>query len=250
MVSIEAGSFLMGSPDDESGRDSDEGPQRTVSISAFQMSETEITQRQWEDVMGWNESGFAGENLPVEGVTWYDCLSFCNKLSEAEGLTPCYTMWNEYCSEDHIISAEVTCDFGAGGYRLPTEAEWEYACRALTTTRYYVGDLDSDLDPAAWYSSNSSSTTHVVGAKEANAWGLYDMHGNVWEWCWDTYVSDYYSTRPDPDADPHGPDDDSLQRAVRGGSWKSSARLCRSADRYSVGANQLRANDLGFRVVR
>ncbi len=230
MVSIPAGSFLMGSPEDESERESHEGPQRTVNISAFQMSETEVTQKQWEDIVGWNDSSFSGDNYPVEGVSWFDCVSFCNELSEAEGYAQSYTMTNMDYDGNHITSADVSCDFDANGYRLPTEAEWEYACRAGTTTRFYTGDSDSDLDRAGWYLGNSASTTHAVGEKERNAWDLYDMHGNVCEWCWDWHSSDYYGTRPDPDTDPTGPSG-GYRRVNRGSGWAGPARFCRSAQR-------------------
>jgi len=248
MVSIPAGSFLMGSPSDESGRDSDEGPQRTVNVSAFEMSETEVTQKQFEEVMGWNESYFSGVDHPVEEVTWFDCVSFCNKLSEADGYTKCYTITNIGYDGDHITSADVSCNFGANGYRLPTEAEWEYACRAGTTTRFYTGDSESDLAGAGWYDSNSGHTTHAVGQKQRNAWGLYDMHGNVWEWCWDWYSSGYYGTRPDPDSDPTGASSGSY-RVVRGGSWYRAARFCRSASRYGFNPG-IRYSGFGFRVCR
>ncbi|MCD6326730.1 SUMF1/EgtB/PvdO family nonheme iron enzyme [bacterium] len=230
MVPIPAGSFTMGSPSDESGRDSDEGPQRTVNISAIEMSQTEFTQKQFEDIMGWNDSSFSGDDRPVEEVTWFDCVYFCNQLSQADGLTNCYTITNIDWSGHHIEDAYVTCNFEADGYRLPTEAEWEYACRAGTTTRFNTGDSESDLSAAGWWDDNSSSRTHDVGEKHPNAWGLYDMHGNVWEWCWDWYLSGYYGTRPDPDSDPTGASSSSY-RVIRGGSWSLDAQICRSAYR-------------------
>ena len=249
MVSIPAGSFTMGSPSDESEHDSGEGPQRTVNISAFEMSETEVTEKQFEDVMGWNDCYYErGDNYPVERVTWFDCVSFCNKLSEADGYTKCYTMTNMGHDGDHITSAEVSCDFDANGYRLPTEAEWEYACRAGTTTRFYTGDSDSDLGPAGWYYGNSGLQKRDVGEKQVNGFGLYDMHGNVWEWCWDWYSSGYYGSRPDPDSDPTGASSGS-ERVLRGGGWFSLAQNCRSANRYG-GLPAYRISEYGFRVAR
>ncbi|MBN1593296.1 MAG: formylglycine-generating enzyme family protein [Candidatus Coatesbacteria bacterium] len=250
MVSIPAGSFSMGSPDYEEGRWDQEGPQRTVNISAFLMSETEITEKQWEDVVGWNHCYHKrGDNYPVEYVTWYDCLSFCNKLSEADGYTNCYTMTGIVYTGSHITSADVTWDQDANGYRLPTEAEWEYACRAGTTTRFYTGDSDGDLGGAGWYMDNSGSQKHEVRQKAANAWGLYDMHGNVYEWCWDWYSFGYYGDRPDPDSDPTGPDS-GTHRISRGGSWDYIARYCRSACRVNLAPDSLYYGVLGFRVVR
>ncbi|MBN1594030.1 MAG: formylglycine-generating enzyme family protein, partial [Candidatus Coatesbacteria bacterium] len=249
MVEIPAGSFLMGSPSDESERDSDEGPQRTVNISAFQMSATEITEWQFEHVMGWIDCCHdRGDNYPVEYVTWYDCVSFCNVLSQAEGLDQCYSMTDMDYEGRHITYAEVSCNFDANGYRLPTEAEWEYACRAGTTTRFHSGDSDSDLGPAGWYSANSNSQKQEVADREPNAWGLYDMHGNCYEWCWDYYASNYYGTRPNPDSDPTG-DSYSLYRSLRGGSWYSNARYCRSANRAFDYARYAYSN-YSFRVVK
>jgi len=248
MVSIPAGSFVMGSSTAESGSTADERPQRTVHISAFQMSQTEVTQKQFEDVMGWNHSDFSGENHPVEVVTWFDCVSFCNKLSQADGYAQCYTMTNVGYDGDHITSADVSCNFQANGYRLPTEAEWEYACRAGTTTRFYTGDSDSDLGRAGWYHDNSGLTTHPVGEKAPNAWGLYDMHGNVWEWCWDWYASGYYGTRPDPDSDPMGPSEGTM-KVLRGGCSRLTPRNCRSASR-GRDYPSYRADYHGFRVCR
>ena len=248
MLSIPAGSFLMGSPSNELDHDEDEDPQRTVNISAFLMSETEVTQKQFRDVLGWNDSHFRGDDLPVEEVTWYDCVSFCNELSEADGYATCYTITDIDYEGDHINSADVACNSEANGYRLPTEAEWEYACRAGTTTRFCTGDSDSDLDRAGWFSSNSGRSTHAVGEKEANAWGLYDTHGNVFEWCWDWYSSGYYGTRPDPDTDPTGPSS-GYKRSRRGGCWYGDALFSRSADRYGYRPHSS-FYYLGFRVVR
>ena len=230
MVAIPGGSFRMG--DIQGGGDSDERPVHTVTVSSFEISIYEITQEQYESVMGLNPSRFSGTNLPVEQVSWYDAVKYCNRLSDAAGIDRCY---NESTWE---------CDLSKNRFRLPTEAEWEYACRAGTETKYYTGNSVSDLVRAGWYYSNSGSKTHTVGQKTANAFGLCDMHGNVWEWCNDWYASDYYKSSPS--ADPTGPSSGSL-RVARGGGWGNFARHCRSASRSGYGPTSARSS-IGFRV--
>ena len=215
MVLIPAGEFLMGS---DAG-DSDEKPEHRVRITKpFYLGKYEVTQEQWAAVMGNNPSRFQGPKNPVEQVSWDDCQEFCRRLSAKEGKE----------------------------YRLPTEAEWEYACRAGSTGEYCFGDEGSRLGEYAWYLSNSQRETHAVGQKRPNAWGLYDMHGNVWEWCADHYDQDYY--RNSPVDDPQGPSGGAY-RVNRGGSWVSTAGFCRSANR---GRNSpgIRGNSLGFRLAR
>ncbi|MBN1592764.1 MAG: SUMF1/EgtB/PvdO family nonheme iron enzyme [Candidatus Coatesbacteria bacterium] len=249
MISIPAGSFVMGSPESEEGRRNDEGPQRTVELPAFMISETEITEKQWEDVMGWNDSpNSLGDDYPVESITFFDCISFCNELSRLEGLSECYEMDIIDSSGNHVYRAEVTADFDADGYRLPTEAEWEYACRAGTLGQFCTGDSRSDLDAAGWHVGNSGSSKQPVGQKPANAFGLYDMHGNVWERCWDWYSSNYYDGRPAPDLDPNGPEE-GRHRVLRGGCWYTDARHCRSASRFYYTTNNS-SGLIGLRVVR
>jgi formylglycine-generating enzyme required for sulfatase activity len=165
--------------------------------------------------MGTNPSHFKGPSLPVEQVSWNDAQEFCKKASEKAGLL----------------------------VRLPTDAEREYACRAGTTTTYYSGDTDADLDKAAWYIANSKNTTHPVGKKAANAFGLYDMHGNVWEWCRDWFEG----YKPGAIVDPQGASQGQV-RVLRGGSWIHPAGRCRSADRAGRGPDD-RTNLIGFRIV-
>ncbi|MFC1552900.1 SUMF1/EgtB/PvdO family nonheme iron enzyme [Candidatus Latescibacterota bacterium] len=241
-VTIPGGSFHMG--DIQGGGYSIERPVHDVTLSAFEMSIYEITQEQYSSIIGTNPSSFSGTNLPVERVTWYDAVKFCNALSEAAGLDRCYdeSTWE--------------CDFSKNGYRLPTEAEWEYACRAGTETKFYTGNnlssddrTSTDLDTAGWYLNNwgdENNKTHTVGAKVPNAFLLYDMHGNVGEWCNDWFGSTYYSNSPS--TDPTGPSNGSV-RVVRNSGWRSFAAGCRSATRG--GAVQSYSDDfVGFRVVR
>ena len=241
LVLIPAGPFSLGNTGSYEG-EYDEKPPVTIIISKpFYISKYEITQQQYKAVMGNNPSEFKGDNLPVEQVSWYDALNFCNALSQSEGLTPCYT----------INGTKVTSDFEANGYRLPTEAEWEYAAKAGTKTDFYSGKLtysgnspiDPNLDKIAWYSANSSNTTHPVGQKTPNAFGLYDMSGNVWEWCWDRYAE--YPSKETKDY--QGPEIGTY-RVYRGGGWRNLAWYCRSTNRdrnYLDDKN----NSLGFRVV-
>ncbi len=243
MVLIPVGTFRMGNITDHPDGYSDEKPVHEVTITRpFLMGRTEVTQAQYTAAIGSNPSNFNGPDLPVERVNWYDAVEYCNALSRHEGLDPCYSG----------NGTSIVCDFTANGYRLPTEAEWEYACRAGTETDFHTGDMtsgagfDPALDRAGWFDDNSNYTTHPVGDKEPNAFGLYDMHGNVWEWCWDRYGGGYYASSPDED--PRGPASGNT-RVVRGGSFFSNARICRSA-RRGYGNPSPRNYDFGFRFVR
>jgi len=240
MVWINSETFTMGSPTNEANRGSNE-TQHDVTISkGFNMGKYEVTQELYQAVMGVNPSIFTSnpatgevqERRPVESVTWYDAVEFCNKLSEMEGLTKAYK----------IIGATVTVNWETNGYRLPTEAEWEYACRAGMTTAYNTGDTISDN--TGWYTNNSNSRTHEVGKKSANAWGLYDMQGNVWEWCWDWYGSYASESQTDPRGAASG-----SSRVLRGGGWDNFGQLLRSAFR-DYNNPDIRGDNDGFRLLR
>ncbi|MBN1164515.1 MAG: SUMF1/EgtB/PvdO family nonheme iron enzyme [Candidatus Krumholzibacteriota bacterium] len=233
MVPINPGTFQMGSSDREKGRGKDESQHKVWISKAYLISTTEVTQAQWIMVMGENPSHFKGDDQPVERVTWFEAIDFCNRLSEREGLDPVYKVHEQYVSWDR----------GKRGYRLPTEAEWEYACRAGTKTRIYTGDNKHDLLRAGWYKENSDKKTHPVGQLDPNDWDLYDMHGNVWEWCWDWYDSYPIGNT----VDPAGPGSGNF-RVLRGGSWRDDSRYCRSASRnWLRPVNRLSYN--GLRLV-
>jgi formylglycine-generating enzyme required for sulfatase activity len=217
MVGLPAGQFIMGSPDSDRDATSYEKPQHPVKINSFAIGKYPVTQAQYEAVMGNNPSLFQNNpQNPVEKVSWNDAQAFCQKLSQITGKT----------------------------YRLPTEAEWEYACRAGTTTRYYFGDDANQLGDYAWHNGNSQDKTHPVGQKRPNAWGLYDMSGNVWEWCEDNWHDNYIGAPKDGSA---WLTNDNDYQILRGGSWYSLPDFCRSAYRYGNSRGDL--NYYGFRVV-
>jgi formylglycine-generating enzyme required for sulfatase activity len=247
LVRIEPGEFLMGTtkdqvdqlmrlfPDSEREWFDAEQPQHPVKISRpFFLGIHEVTQGEYQAVMGNNPSSFKGSHdLPVENLSWLDAVEFCNKLSEREKRVPFY----------RVNGTEVTILSG-NGYRLPTEAEWEYACRAQSAGLYPFGDDAGKLGEQAWYGGNAGGKTHPVGQKLPNAWGLFDMLGNVCEWCTDGYDRKYYASSPP--VDPSGAANASL-RVVRGGSWFSYPGYCRPAFR-GWSTPEVRDSPLGFRV--
>ncbi|MBI83195.1 MAG: hypothetical protein CMJ81_08370 [Planctomycetaceae bacterium] len=217
LIPVPAGEFQMGSPASETGHQEDETRHLVQITKPFYLSAHEVTQQQYESVMGHNPTYSKDADKPVENVIWNDALDFCGKLSEQEGQE----------------------------YRLPTEAEWEYACRAGTITAYSFGDDASRLGQYAWHSGNSDYTTHTGGEKLPNHWGLYDMHGNVWEWCQDRYAP--YGSQQES-MDPAGPEEGSF-RVLRGGSFSYLPRNLRSADRFHD--NPVFENTrYGFRLAR
>ena len=231
LVRINGGTFNMGSPATERGRSANEGPQHQVTVSSFYLGTYPVTQAEYQEIMGTNPSIFKGPALPVEQVSWFDALEYCNKRSQKEGLTPVYT----------INGSSVSWNNNANGYRLPTEAEWEYACRAGTETPFYSG---ASVNDAGWHAGNSGGQTHPVGEKQPNSWGLCDMHGNVLEWCWDLLGNYSGEAQTDPRGASSG-----TSRVYRGGCWRFESHQVRSAFRFGNNP-QLRTFLVGFRLAR
>ena len=238
MVEIPGGTFLMGSPADDEQAFGNEHPQHEVTISPFLMSETTVTRALYREHMDKQPKEWQGDEddgqLPANHVSWFDAVAFCNRLSERADLVPCYDIDNK----------KVTWNREADGYRLPTEAEWEYACRAGTTTRWFWGDEEAGIDEYAWYGGNAGDQVRPVAQKEPNPWGLYDMAGNVWEWCWDWFGEYPEDPQTDPDGPPTG-----VSRVLRGGAFHDVPGGLRAAYRGRV-EPEFRRRYGGFRVVR
>lgn len=251
-VLVHGGTFQMGSPEEEAWRSEDE-VQHTVTVSDFYMSAYELTQAEYQEITGENPSSFLGEDLPAENIFWLDAVSYCNARSEREGLTPVYT----------VDGSDVTWARSADGYRLPTEAEWEYACRAGTTTPFntetsisaeesnYYGHYPYEIEDNYFSQGNLTTkpgeyrqTTVPVTSFSPNQWGLYNMHGNVGEWVWDYYGA--YST--EEQTDPTGTETGTL-RVYRGGGWNDFAQNMRSAYRAALAGDKGSFN-IGIRLVR
>jgi acetoin utilization deacetylase AcuC-like enzyme/formylglycine-generating enzyme required for sulfatase activity len=233
MVHIPGGWFEMGS------KKNNESPVHKVWVDSFLMDRCEVTQEEYEKLIVGNPSHFKGAKNPVEQISWSYAVLYCNTRSRKENLKPCYD------------EGTGKCDFSANGYRLPTEAEWEYACRSGTKTDYFFGRETSQLKDYAWFADNSTNKTQPVGQKKPNQWELYDMYGNVAEWCNDRYSESYYSNSPEKN--PQGPDK-GRKYVLKGGSWNSSAESCRSS--YRIGEDPgfqdacFSRDDIGFRCVK
>lgn len=270
MVLIPAGSFVMGSPSDEPGRLPDEIQHRVSLSRPFYLGRTEVTWSRWNEVRNWGlkngysdigegYNGFSSPEVadhPVTNVSWWDAIRWCNARSEMEGRKPVYYSRSSLRSSSviRIGMPTVHVDWEAEGYRLPTEAEWEYACRAGSESAFYTGDItvaghsclhDSSLHRAGWYCGNSGTDTHAPAQKPANDFGLHDLHGNVFEWCWDWYGT--YGEEVER-RDPAGPFN-GTQRIMRGGSWMNTPPQARSAFRHALAPSTV-FYTIGFRAAR
>lgn len=241
MISLPGGTFMMGT----SEGNPEEGPPHKVTLSPFLIDKYEVTHEMFAKVQLPDPSHWQGPPRgPVERVRWRDAKAYCNERSRAEGLTPCYDE----------KTPEWDCNYSADGYRLPTEAEWEYAARAGSETPFDFGSPDK-LRQYAWFADNAEHKTHVIGQKKPNAWGLGDMYGNVSEWCEDVYSPTYY--KQSPEKDPTGPPDPGgkdVKRVMRGGNWNASADACRATYRQGQRTGNTDAcfatDFCGFRCVR
>jgi len=257
MILVPGGTFTMGNT--LGGGDSEELPTHSVTLSAFYIGKYEVTQSEWQATMEFNPAhdDGVGESYPVYYVSWYDILKYCNLRSMAEGLTPVYAIssstnpadWGSVPTASNATWNAAICNWSANGYRLPTEAEWEYAARSGTTTPDYLYSGSDDINAVAWYSGNDTPFgTKPVGGKAANGLGIYDMSGNVYEWCWDWYSYSYYSSSPS--SNPTGPGSGS-NRLLRGGYWSDSADDCRVSSRDYLGSFPYYSISIfGFRLCR
>jgi len=243
MIKVEGSKFFMGSDDGDGSADIDEQKKHEVTVSNFEISKFEVTVWEWKQFVkskglkmpkapkwGWKDK------YPMNNITWEEAIAYCNWLSKKEGLTQAYGKNGPF----------YTCNFQANGYRLPTEAEWEFAAKGGKSSKGYKYSGSNTLDEIAWHKGNSNGTPHAVGSKLQNELGIYDMSGNVWEWCWDWYNKDYYKI--ENSNNPKGPENGE-KKSVRGGSWDSQPNYIRPANRIST-APEKTHEFYGFRLVR
>ena len=234
MIFVRGGTFRMG--DTFGDGNYSEKPAHDVNLSSFYISKYEITQRNWIETMGNNPAKFWNDDNPVESITWNDAIEFCNQRSILEGLQQCY----------RYEAGKIVCDFNANGYRLPTEAEWEFAARGGLQSKNTKFSGSSNISEVAWYYNNSDNAPHSVGLKSPNELGIHDMSGNVWEYCWDYYDENYYSQSPAQN--PTGPLSGN-SHVIRGGSWTDDAVFNKVYYRNYY-ENRARGSNVGFRIVR
>jgi len=243
LVRVEGGMYEMG--DHFSDGEMDERPKHMVKLYPFYIAKYPLSQHEWLEVMGNNPSFHKGENLPVESISWLEAVAYCNKRSNMEGLVPCFSLDGNPQPRDWS-KGTVYCRFNANGYRLPTEAEWEYAARGGKKTAGYRYVGSSNVMEVAWCKDNSNRKPQAVGQKKANELGIHDMSGNVWEWCWDWYDPKFYT--PKPVLNPTGPDQ-GLTKVLRGGSFAYQPSFMRVCCRHHFGY-AIRYDGNGMRLVR
>ncbi len=243
MVRVEGGTYKMGSKDSDKTADNDEQKEHAVTIKTFEISKFEVTVWEWKQYTKANklkmplkpEWGWQ-DNYPINGITWEEAIAYCNWLNKKEKLQPVYSKQGP----------NYVCNFKANGYRLPTEAEWEFAAKGGVKSKAYKFSGGNEANEVAWHKAISKNSPHTVGTKLPNELGLYDMSGNVWEWCWDWYNKDYYKIEKGDN--PKGPEMGE-RKCVRGGSWDSQVNYLRPANRISTQPNKTH-EFYGFRVAR
>lgn len=242
-VMIEGGTFKMGSKASDRAADVDEQKEHEVKLNSFMISKFEVTVWEWKEFIKANKMKMPEkpkwgwqDNYPINGITWNEAIAYCNWLSKKEKLQPVYSK----------KGPNIVCNFKANGYRLPTEAEWEYAAKGGSLSKSFRYSGSDNLDDIAWYKGNSNDTPHTIGTKLPNELGIYDMSGNVWEWCWDWYNKDFYKLEKNDN--PRGPEMGN-RRSVRGGSWDSQPNYARPANRISTEPNKTH-EFYGFRIAK
>jgi len=247
LIYIPGGTYFRGTQ--YVNRFDNERPRHKVTLAPLLIGKTEVKQKLWQDVMGTNPSVRTDANQPVTNVSWYEAIEFCNLLSQRDGLNPCYTINQSFPDANNVsdfdsLRFSVSCDWTANGYRLPTEAEWEYAAKSgdsFNTLLYAGSDKIKDV---AWYADNSADRVQLCAQKKPNAFGLYDMSGNVFEWCWDYWGAYGKEALDNPTGAKSG-----AYRIIRGGSWQSDATQCVTTYRGGSAAQE-KSKDIGFRIVR